>query len=713
MNPLAKLIAVVGFIYLLGTLPLAVFQSSKAESPQNNSVVTNSNESQKSSIPATSYIDDYRNVKEGSLAIRRGEEPGFDLSPAIDTSVDISVTGLVARAKVTQTFINPSNEWINAIYVFPLPENAAVDHMQMTVGEKVIQGEIQPKAKAKAIYQKAKREGKKASLLSQSRANLFTNSIANVAPGESIKVTIEYQHKVEYKNERFQLRYPMTMTPRYIPGKPIETEISSTGWGRNTSEVPDAANITPPTKTAHSRQNNVSISVALSPGMKLHNIDSEFHPVTINKEDAPTYQVELSNSVVANQDFVLNWQPAKGEAPSAALFSQQKGDHEYGLMLLMPPQVEQEQMFSIAREVVYVIDTSGSMSGESMHQAKMALDMAVTQLTQRDSFNIIEFNSYARALWSFAREANQTNKNQARNFVQGLTADGGTEILPALQLALENQAAQSNEHKVRQVVFLTDGSVGNEEALMKYINDNLRRSRLFTIGIGSAPNSYFMSEAAKVGKGTYTYIGSVDHVKDKMSQLFKKLKYPALTDLTIDLPEDVEFYPAVLPDLYFGEPVVISYKTSRSLKHLTLSGRLNQQPWQSSVFASNKGTQSGLNVNWAREKIAQLTHQRRRSLDPEEQNKQILETAMNHHLVSEFTSLVAVDITPSNPGIDSKDKAVKNHLPKGSNSQNRFAQLPQTATSAQLNMLVGAIFLGMGLCILILKRSKKRHFSMC
>lgn len=697
------------------------------------------------------FVKDYSHVEQGSFFLERQGQEGYQLSPLINTNVDISVVGLIARAKVTQLFTNNTDHWVNGIYVFPLPENAAVDHLEMEIGERKIVGEIHPKQKAKAIYERAKRQGKKASLLSQQRANIFKNSVANIGPGESISVTIEYQQAVAYQSGEFSLRFPTTITPRYTPPGMIEVDDGWTMGAIDTSLVntssEDASSVelardTHQTETdskkseSAAKLNKVAIRVSLKAGFALDKIASEFHPIHVDEVAENQYEVKLQQNMIANQDFVLEWHVPKSYAPLAAHFSQpfeqsnakskiESSDksssknpssqtEHYGMVMLMPP-VEANAQLVLPREVIFIIDTSGSMSGESMQQAKTALSMAIDQLAETDRFNLIEFNSTAHRMWANPKLASLDHKTDAKLFVGELKADGGTEMLSALQLALGNQKRgiqkSSNKESIRQVIFITDGAVGNETQLFEYVNDNLADSRLFTVGIGSAPNSYFMTEAAMMGKGTFTYIGSIDAVQKEMKTLFNKLSNPVLSDLLINFDDDVEFYPSQLPDLYQGEPLMISYKSASKPDKLMVSGNLKNQYWQKGLNLHEGSNQSGLDVLWARRKIAQLERNKVFGQDKDSLDKAIETVAMKHHLVSSMTSLVAVDVIPTALEI-AKEARAKAMLPKGMlrgiamKSANAVGTLPKTATLSELYALLGLILMGVGLCTVIFTRSR-------
>jgi Ca-activated chloride channel family protein len=441
----------------------------------------------------------------------------------------------------------------------------------------------------------------------------------------------------------------------------------------------------------------------------------------------------LSKSNVANQDFVLSWRPELGTAPQSAHFTQQVNGDEYGLIMLLPPAQSEQPKHTAQREVIFVLDTSGSMEGDSIKQAKQALLLAIEQLKENDHFNIIEFNSYAQNLWKSPKPADLTNKDDAKIFVNSLSANGGTEMESAFKLAL-SQPSTDAPTTLRQIVFITDGSVGNEESLMQLITKRLENSRLFTVGIGSAPNSYFMSEAAKMGRGTFTYIGSVDQVQEKMLNLLTKLQHPAITDIELQLNNRVlqsnrqlEFYPNVISDLYKDEPLVLSYRltkehtetsgSSNYLSNINLIAKYQGKPWKSTLTLNAQTRHSGLNVLWAREKISQLSRDKRRAnmrpnssaAEQDEYKAQITATALTHHLVSQYTSLVAVDVTPTRPvETSSKNQKVVNSLPKG--TANQLAQpqgrLPQTATSAQLKIMTGFILIGLAICMHLLTKRK-------
>ncbi len=640
-------------------------------------------------------------VKSGSLLFKSEKSSRYQLAAKLDTDVQIEVTGMIARSTLKQTFKNDSGRWLEGIYVFPLPENAAVDRLRMQIGERLIEGVIKPREEAKRLYKKARNEGKKASLIEQERANLFTNSVANIAPGETVVIEIEYQQTVRYDDGEFSLRFPMAITPRYIPGSSIinEEEIvafDGSGWAMNTYQVSDASRITPPVSKGDEKINPVRLSVIINAGFKLANVASPYHRITIKQSVENITAVSLADEVVyAVRDFELVWRPEAATIPRAALFTEEKGDELYHLVMVLPPanlSLNDTREARIGREVIYVIDTSGSMSGTSITQARRALSLALKRLHPGDRFNVISFNSTTDKLFSFAREVTHHNLRDAQRYVSSLEANGGTEIRGALEASL---ASQRDSSLVRQIVFLTDGSVGNEAELFKLIKQKLGNSRLFTIGIGAAPNSHFMSKAAQFGRGTFTYIGDVDEVETKMNDLFHKLETAVMTDLAVVFDDPtVEVWPKRLPDLYQGEPLLLTARTKLNNQSVVVSGKRQNKGWQNSFQLNQSGSDSGIATMWARAKITALMDRIREGEEEKKIKPKVVNVALQHNLVSQYTSLIAVDVTPARPVDEALDtQALPVNLPEGQAHEKIFGRHAQTATPAQLQLMIGVMLL--------------------
>ena len=484
---------------------------------------------------------------------------------------------------------------------------------------------------------------------------------------------------------------PLATTPNQI------TTFSTTGWAQDTDQVPDASRITPPVQ--HPSQpdlNPVSLHIELNAGFPLASLSSTYHPIHQQAQEGKGIDIRLAQGTVpADRDFELVWTPAPGRAPKAAWFQQHHEGKHYGMLMLMPPVGTDDQYQAPGREVIYVIDTSGSMHGDSIAQARAALKTALARLTPRDRFNIIRFNHATQQLFPTPHPATAAHVQLAQRYVDSLGAQGGTEMLPALQAALRRTEETG---LLRQVIFLTDGSVGNEEALFKEIRQRLGSSRLFTVGIGSAPNSFFMRKAAEFGRGTFTYIGDTKEVFEKMQALFRKLDHPALTDIQLETEAGItlEQYPQPIPDLYVGEPLVLVFRSDHAPGTLKVTGKFGNQPWQSKVDLNGGQQDTSLAPEWARRRIAMLMTRHHDANDEASRmqlRQQVIDTALAHHLVSKFTSLVAVDVTPARKADQAlKRHAMKTNLPKGWSHKHVFGT-SQTATPAQLQMLIGTLLL--------------------
>ena len=636
-------------------------------------------------------------------------EQGYSSATALSTDVKMRINGLVARVAVRQEFRNESAEWVEGIYVFPLPDKAAVDRMRLHIGERYIEGEIQEKERARKTYEQAKQAGKKTSLVEQQRANLFTTSVANVAPGELVVVEIEYLEDIRYEDGRFSIRFPMTLTPRYIPGRGLPDKVGS-GWSGDTDTVPDASLITPPMVTA-SRAHTIRLEAAVNAGTPLEIVASRYHPVSVT-EQGGHYLVSLDGSdVPLDHDFELVWQPVPSAEPRAMAFTERVDGKPHHLLMVMPPDQQASSALSLPREIILVVDTSGSMHGVSIAQAKRAVHLALEGLKTTDRFNVIQFNSYTSALFSSSVAATAENVNTALSFVRQLKANGGTEMRPALAMAFRGEPLDTH---LRQIVFITDGSVGNEDELFTMIESKLSRARLFTVGIGSAPNSWFMRKAAEAGRGSYTFISALHEVGEKMDRLFVKLAQPQVTDIVVQWPSGVvvESYPDTVPDLYFGEPVTVTARSSGAYRDgdtVRISGNSIGGGWSRSIAVQSAQQSDGVAALWGRARIAQLVNKERRGEDADSIRNAIVETAIAHSIVSKYTSLVAVDKTPARPADETlSSDQVPNLLPYGQSSNAIFG-FPAAATNAPQLRRIGRALLVLGLLLLTVLNIRERY----
>ena len=459
--------------------------------------------------------------------------------------------------------------------------------------------------------------------------------------------------------------------------------------------MPDASHITPPvSRPGRGPSYPVTLRVEVNAGFPLAGIDSPHHPVHVERARDGKHIVTLRDGAVpANRDFELVWMPEAGKMPGAALFTEAHDGHTYALLMLLPPQPAAAAGKRMAREAIFVIDTSGSMTGSSIEQAREALLLALDRLTPADRFNVIQFNSHTDVLFREARKADAQALVEARGYVRGLKAQGGTEMAGALHAALNSSR---NAEVLRQVIFLTDGAVGNEDELFRIISHKLGDSRLFTVGIGSAPNAHFMTKAAQFGQGTFTYIGNVNEVRQKMGELFSKLENPVLSRIDVQWPQGTtaEMWPPRIPDLYAGEPVMLSARVSGLHGELTITGQRANEPWRMRLPLQPTAEESGMGVLWARHKIAALMDEMRTGGDAQSVRSAVVSVALEHHLVSKYTSLVAVDVTPVRPDAAAlTSAAMPTDLPEGWQYSAIASELPQTATPQGLHLIFGAMML--------------------
>ena len=575
------------------------------------------------SITAESVVRSLSDIESCTLLFLSENKNHYLRAPLLETAVEIAVQGMVARTVVEQKFSNRTNELVEGLYAFPLPDTATVEELTLITGASRIDGVIQTRAKARATYTTAKAAGKKASLLEQQRPNLFITKVANIPPGETMTVRISFQSTIRFADGQFGLYFPLTITPRYTPAaNPAYNDDhlaskTNTHW-ITTADIQDAENITPPMTDI---TKPVSISVTLDTGFSALTVTSNTHDIittTGEPQDTNIRRVSLANKTIpADRDFKLSWSPQPSETPVAAVFRQDKnhphGKETFASVMLMPPQ----QLFTgaeLAREVVFVIDTSQSMSGDPIRQARRMLTIGIERLSANDYFNVLAFDSSTRKLFGQAVKATDENKARAISRVEKLIANGSTEILGALQFALQSHATEQN---FRQIVFITDGSVGNESDMFRYLVDHIGNSRLFTVGIGSAPNTWFMRKSAELGRGTYTSIANTTELASKALTLLAKLEQPAITDIKIHFNTDTppEVYPVIIPDVYMREPVQADARWMDEVTrgNIKISGLFAGQAWEQTISLTSPADQKPTTNNqpwldklWAKRKMESL-----------------------------------------------------------------------------------------------------------
>ena len=617
-----------------------------------------------------------------------GDQGGYR-ALALDTNVSAEVNGLTARVEVTQVFRNDGPAWAEAVYRYPLPPGSAVDRLLVHIGDRVLEGEIHEKKEARRQYRQAKSNGVTASLVEQQRPDQFETRLANIGPGETIRVSIAFLARVDYRDGNFSLGIPLTFTPRW--GAPRGDEAVLTFASLGGLHGNPAAEVS---RAVPGDGYRLTVDVELKTGMNLASIESRYHDIDIHPS-LDGYRVFLADpDTRTDRLFELNWTPGFGLVPESTITTFDDGESVYALLMLAPPLAE--AIAPQPREVVFVIDTSGSMEGASLSQARAALKLGLQFLGPDDRFNLIRFSSDSQRLFDESVPVYPAYLREASNFIDSLSANGGTVIAPALGMAL-NLPAQ--EGLLRQVVFITDGSVNNEQEVLLGIGEELGDSRLFTVSIGSAPNAWFMRKSAEVGRGSHTHIARLDEVSEQMATLWRRIENPAIQNICVDWGMEAEFFPEVIPDLYAGEPLWLYARLPHPPREVTVCGELEGRYWELDSREIPAAGGESLATLWARSKVEALEDSRMFGSDPADIRAEVLEVALGYGLLTPYTSLVAVDRSPSRPASQALQSGdIPSLLPAGSGPASGFSQTA-TGWPVQFALSLLCLFVATGMLL--------------
>jgi Ca-activated chloride channel family protein len=614
--------------------------------------------------------------------------------PITGLEVELSVTGVMVHGKLTQRFHNPAAEVIEALYVFPLPERAAVHHMEMRIGDRSIVSVVQEKEEARRTYEKARATGRRTALVDQRRPNLFTTSVANLNPGETVSIVLEYIEQARYDDGSFSLRFPLTFTPRFMPGlaaqaNPGEPHAGEEPPGRPAPEL--AAPFVPPGDAAAPR---ASVAVRLRPGFALEQAVSRSHDLLFRNDGESLEITTRPAQIVADRDFLLSWRPALGEEPRGAAFIEELPEGRFALLMLIPPIPGSEAGLGLPTETLFVIDVSGSMQGPSIVQARRALLASLDRLRPEDRFNILKFNDDSVSFRETFQQAEAEPLDAARRWVRDLEAGGGTMIHPALMRGLSMMGDSRSSHAQR-IVFLTDGAVGNEQQVLAAVVERLGETRLHTIGIGQAPNAYLMRRMARLGRGLCEFISDGNEAEGRVEAFFERLDRPVMTDLVLRREEIEleELYPRRLPDLYAGEPLLLSAKLQDGPMSgsLELGGQTRSGWITTSMPVDAEAPRGrGIALRWARAKVHSLMDSLHEGADPADVRAEVVDLGLSFHMVTAYTSLVAVD-----------DRASALGRPR---PLRMASVLPRGGSDGPLRLLAGWALVLIGLGFLLLLR---------
>ncbi|HEY9676461.1 MAG TPA: VIT and VWA domain-containing protein [Drouetiella sp.] len=596
--------------------------------------------------------------RDGSGTLELIDATGKNLGQAVlqHTDFHASVAGYVNRVKVEQTFSNPYDQTVEAVYTFPLSDTGAVDQMVMKIGSRTITGIIKKKEEARATYEKAKQEGKTAALLDQERPNVFTQSVANIPAHGTVKIQIQYVEYLSFENGTYSLVLPMVVAPRYMPGdKTGKTQ--GTGWSEDTTRVPDASKISPPVMPKDTRAgHDVSVMVDLDAGVPIQSIESKLHKVEVKRTGEQLAQITLVPSdSIPNRDFVLDWKVATANLQSGYLVHK-TGNTGYFSVMLVPPTKPTAAQIS-PRELNFIIDRSGSQNGLPLQKAKETMLYILDRLNPNDTFQIISFSSDTEKLFDKPELATQRNINDAKFYIADMDANGGTEMRPAVEEATKLPAP---EHRLRLFIPMTDGLIGNDNELIGLVQKTRGVSRWFTFGTGDSVNRYLLDGMAKAGGGEAEYVLLKSNGETIAKSFFDKISSPVLTDIKVKVSGNdlTDLEPKVINDVWAQRPVYILGRYKHAGKAtLTITGYSAGKPYTHSVNIDrpeNDAKNDVLPSIWARKRVDELTDtinmqapnalpQDAIPAEVKAAKEEVEGLGLEYHILTNYTSFVAVD----------------------------------------------------------------------
>ncbi|HBE16439.1 MAG TPA: trypsin [Cyanobacteria bacterium UBA11149] len=596
----------------------------------------------------------------GGLYVQNGEEKlPFPLK---HTEVEAKIAGNLSRVEVTQRYENPFTVALEAVYVFPLPYEAAVDDMEITIGDRKIKGNIKKREEAQAIYETAKRQGRTAGLLEQERDNIFTQSLANILPGEQIDVTIRYTDSLKFEGGDYEFVFPMVVGPRFIPGIPID------GSG-DTDIVPDASRITSPIVRPDTRSgHDIGVTVEIDAGLPVSNVRSTSHQLRIEHE-GQIVRVRLGNEdTIPNKDLILRYRVA-GDRTDATILTQadDRGGH-FALYLIPALTYRSDEI--VPKDVVFLMDTSGSQQGDPLQKSQELMRRFINGLNPNDTFTIIDFSDITTQLSPKPLPNTPENRAKAIKYINKLQANGGTYLLNGIRAVLNFPAA--GEGRLRSIVLLTDGYIGNENEILAEVKEHLKSgNRLYSFGVGSSTNRFLLNRIAQIGRGISRIVHHDEPTEEIANQFFRQINNPVLTNIQINwngTGENPVIYPSVVPDLFAEQPLVLfGKKLDRIAGNLQITGIAAGGYRYEKTFNLNfaKTGNYAIAQLWGRARIKDLMNQIFR-YETKGIVEAVTETALTYQLLSQYTAFVAVsDEVRVDPEGNSISMAVPVEMPEG------------------------------------------------
>jgi Ca-activated chloride channel family protein len=569
--------------------------------------------------------------------------------PLKHTSVDAYVSAYIATVDVQQQFHNPFDTKIEAVYVFPLPQNAAINEFVMTIGDRRIRGIIRDRAEAKQIYTEARAQGHVASLLTQERPNIFTQKVANIEPGKQIDVNIKYYNTLAWDDGWYEFVFPMVVGPRFNPPA-FKDGIGAVGRGLGgaSGQKTEVQYLKPGERSGH----DITLNLHVDAGVLVEDARSVNHQIAIDQTNSESprqpwgtkFTVSLDpGDRLPNKDFVFRWK-VTGEQIKTNVLTHRDQRGGYFTVMLYPPD-DLKNLPRSAMEMIFVLDCSGSMSGKPIEQAKDAIVHGLGQLQPGDTFQVIRFSNDASTFGDKPVPANRRAVDRAVRYVKALNGTGGTMMIEGIKAALD---FPHEPDRMRVVTFMTDGYIGNDRQIIGEVKQRVGDSRVFSFGVGSSPNRYLMDRMAKHGRGAVAYLSLKDNGDEVMDRFFERISHPALTDVTLSFGQArvSDVYPRQIPDLIVGRPVIITGRFEGELgDRLVVTGKAAGKKLNIVIPTGNDNAVSkhpGIASVWARTRIADLYDQATYDND-KSLVREIRETALAYQLMSEYTAFVAVD----------------------------------------------------------------------
>ena len=561
--------------------------------------------------------------------------------PLKHTDVKAAISGYIATVEVTQKFHNPYAVKIEAVYVFPLPENAAVNEFLMTVGERRIRGIIRERQEAEKIYLEARRQGYVASLLTQERPNVFTQRVANIEPGKAIDINIKYFNTLAYADGWYEFVFPMVVGPRFNP--PGSTDgVGAVGRGGHgiSGQSTEVQYLKPGERSGH----DIALAVDVDAGVGIEELKSVNHVIAKSQPAPEKASIKLSQlDTIPNKDFVLRYRVAGKTVKSAVMAHRDKRGGFFTMMLYPPAELANAERAPM--EMIFVLDCSGSMNGQPIAQSKKAVERALRSLRPDDTFQLIRFSNSASKLGSAPVPATPENVRHALSYLRSLEGEGGTMMIEGIKLALH---FGHEPKRLRYVAFLTDGYIGNEAEILAEVQRSIGHSRIFSFGVGSSPNRYLLDGLARLGKGAVAYVSLNDDGGEVMDFFFERVSHPALADIEVDWGgmQVADVYPKRVPDLFVGRPVILTGRfTGEGVATVRVRGKVAGEARELTLSLNPDdaaASHPGIPCVWARTKIAELSDLALQE-SGSELPTQIKQVALDYSLMSAYTAFVAVD----------------------------------------------------------------------